>query len=68
MQGFIKRSECVALTGLSLTTIWRLEQAGSFPKRRKLSAGRVGWLHEEVIQWINSRETYSPTCLAEAKQ
>ncbi|MDY0384636.1 helix-turn-helix transcriptional regulator [Trichlorobacter sp.] len=42
---------------LSDTTIWRLEKAGKFPKRRQLSPGRVGWLASEVDAWIESRET-----------
>jgi prophage regulatory protein len=42
---------------LSPVTIWRLEKAGKFPKRRQLSPGRVGWLASEVDAWIESRET-----------
>lgn len=51
----LKRSEVVALVGLGFTTIWRLEKRGEFPARRKLSIGRVGWLHSEVQAWINER-------------
>jgi prophage regulatory protein len=35
--------------------IWRLEQAGTFPKRIKLGPNRVGWLLSEVEQWIEER-------------
>ncbi len=42
-------------TGLSRTTIWRLEQAGKFPRRRQLTPGRVGWLESEVLEWMESR-------------
>lgn len=41
---------------LSYVTIWRMENASSFPKRRKLSPGRVGWLASEVDAWIASRQ------------
>ncbi len=41
--------------GLSDSTISRLEREGLFPKRRKLSAGAVGWLAEEIDAWIASR-------------
>src|SRR5262245_31228642 len=34
------RSVC-ARTSLHRTTLWRLEQAGGFPKRRQISPGRV---------------------------
>ena len=39
----------------SRTHLMRLERAGEFPKRLKLSAGRVGWLASEVEAWINER-------------
>ena len=38
---------------LSPTTIWRLEKAGKFPKRRKISANRVAWVLSEVEDWIS---------------
>ncbi len=36
----------------------RLEKAGQFPKRVRLSShrtGRVGWLEDEIFFWIESR-------------
>jgi prophage regulatory protein len=36
----------------SRTTIWRLEKAGKFPKRRKVSPGRVGWLASEIEAFL----------------
>lgn len=36
----------------------RLEQAGQFPKRVRLSphrTGRVGWLEDEILAWIDSK-------------
>ncbi len=42
-------------TGLSRSTIWRLEQRGSFPQHRRLSLNAVGWLEEEIDTWIASR-------------
>ncbi|MDD2230779.1 MAG: AlpA family phage regulatory protein [Candidatus Cloacimonetes bacterium] len=55
IQAVLKRAEVVALVGLGYTTIWRLEKKGEFPARRKLSIGRVGWLHSEVQGWLDSR-------------
>lgn len=40
--------------GLARSTIWRAENAGDFPKRRRISAGAVGWLRCEVEAWVNS--------------
>lgn len=42
-------------TGLSRSTIWRLERLGRFPRRRRLSANIVAWLETEVAGWIESR-------------
>lgn len=44
------------ITGLSRTTIWRLEKDGCFPNRVRLSAGAIGWRLSEVMDWLNSRE------------
>jgi len=40
---------------LSRTQIWRLEKAGKFPRRIKLSDNAVGWDSVEVEQWLESR-------------
>lgn len=45
-----------SVTGLSLTTIWRLQKAGQFPPRVQLSPGRVGVPASAVEEWLNSRE------------
>ena len=44
-------------TGLSRSTIWRLERRGVFPKHRRLSANAVGWLEPEIDEWVRSRAT-----------
>jgi predicted DNA-binding transcriptional regulator AlpA len=35
--------------------IGRLEAAGQFPDRIQLGGGRVGWIENEVAEWIRSR-------------
>lgn len=42
-------------TGLSRSTIWRMERNGSFPKRVKASVNVVAWREDEVSEWIASR-------------
>jgi prophage regulatory protein len=42
-------------TGLSRSTVWRLERRGAFPKHIKVSANIVAWLEEDVIEWIQSK-------------
>lgn len=53
---FLTRKELREVVPLSLTTLWRLEKRGEFPPRRKISKIRVGWLHSEVMSWLNSRD------------
>src|ERR1019366_4406828 len=40
-------------TGLSRSTIWRLERHGDFPQHRRISANVVAWVEEEVMIWIH---------------
>jgi len=35
--------------------IARLEKAGEFPKRVKLGNNRVGWIEQEVLDWLQER-------------
>jgi prophage regulatory protein len=42
-------------TGLSRSTIWRLERQGEFPRHRRISPNAVGWLEHEVDAWIMRR-------------
>jgi prophage regulatory protein len=44
-----------ALVQLSRSTIWRLERANQFPKRRQLSPRTVAWSAAEVRSWLNTR-------------
>lgn len=52
----IRPKELSKITGLSRTTLWRLERRKEFPARRRLSSGSVGYLESEVLQWIQERE------------
>lgn len=53
----VRLGEVMARTGLSRTTLWRLERRGAFPPRRQLSPGTVGWIEAEVEAWILGRLT-----------
>jgi len=35
--------------------IAQLEKAGKFPKRVQLGPNRVGWVEEEVLDWLQAR-------------
>ncbi|SMY08069.1 helix-turn-helix transcriptional regulator [Flavimaricola marinus] len=35
--------------------IARMEKAGTFPKRIQLGPNRVGWVEDEVLDWLQPR-------------
>jgi prophage regulatory protein len=35
--------------------IQRLEDAGRFPRRVRLGQGRVGWVEQEVLDWLTEK-------------
>jgi prophage regulatory protein len=40
---------------LSRSTIWRMERAGQFPKRRRVSVNKVAWWEPEIEEWLRGR-------------
>ena len=52
---FLRIRQVIQLTGLSRMTIYRLELAGQFPKRRRLSENSVAWLETDIAAWADSR-------------
>ena len=42
--------------GLHKSTIYRLIDAKKFPKPIRLGPNAVGWLREEIDEWIATRE------------
>ncbi|CAC9620906.1 hypothetical protein [uncultured Gammaproteobacteria bacterium] len=51
----IRAKEVQNMTGLSRTTLWRLENKNEFPNRVGLGANSVGWKLSEVQNWIDKR-------------
>jgi prophage regulatory protein len=49
---FLRFSAVRERTGLSRSTIWRLERRGVFPKHRRISSNAVAWLEQEVNEWV----------------
>jgi prophage regulatory protein len=47
-------------TGLSRTTIWRLERRGDFPPHHLISPNAVAWVEEEVLEWLRARISAPP--------
>ena len=52
---FLRRPAVEKLTGLPRSSIYKLMEAGEFPKPVKLSAQAVAWLESEVLDWMNQR-------------
>ena len=46
----------------SYAQIDRLEAAGRFPKRIRLGPNRVGWIKQEIVDWINDRIAERASC------
>ncbi len=47
--------ELTSVVPYSPQHIRRLEQANQFPQRVRIGANRVGWVREEVEQWLSNR-------------
>ena len=50
----LRIKEIIEMTGISRTTIWRMERKGEFPARVKLGENSVGWRESEVNNWFKS--------------
>ena len=51
----IRRPTVQALTGLSRTTLYTLERAGSFPRHWMLTPRCAVWDEAEVLAWVSAR-------------
>jgi prophage regulatory protein len=48
----IRLPKTIEKTGLSRSTIYKLESLGDFPKKIKLSPRTMGFLESEVDKWL----------------
>ena len=48
----LRLQEVLRMTGLSRSTIDRLEASGRFPARRRPSPRTIGWLEDDVVGWL----------------
>jgi prophage regulatory protein len=51
----VRIAEVCKMTGLSRTTIWRLQHARDFPRRVQISWGAVGWHLSDIEEWMRHR-------------
>ncbi len=57
MDQIIRPRVMAALTGRSLTSLWRDEKAGLIPKRLRIGAQATGWTKSQYEAWLASRQT-----------
>jgi len=55
MMKLLSKRQLKELVLYSPQHIARLEKAGQFPKRVKLGNCRVGWIEDEVLDWLQQR-------------
>lgn len=53
MKTILSLKKVMEITGLSRTTIYRLERDGQFPKRGVIGKRKIGWLSVDVEKWID---------------
>jgi prophage regulatory protein len=51
----LRLPEVQKLSGLSRSSIYRLEGEGAFPKRVRLSERATAWRSDELLAWLNAR-------------
>ncbi|MFN3233408.1 MAG: helix-turn-helix transcriptional regulator [Alphaproteobacteria bacterium] len=51
----LRRKEVERVTGLSRSTIYQRMSNGTFPKPVPLGPQRVGWMENELVDWIEER-------------
>ena len=52
---YIRRPEVEKITALSRSTIYRLMDAGEFPKPIRLTKKAVAWSEADIFDWLASR-------------
>ena len=57
----LRAAQLADMLGVHRTTLWRWEQTGTFPHRRRFGPQTVGWLAGEVEQWIQSAPVVAAT-------
>lgn len=51
----IRMKEVVQMTGLSRSTLYRLQQMEEFPKAVKLGCRSVAWVRGDISDWIREK-------------
>jgi prophage regulatory protein len=57
---FIRPTEVLRMIGVSRTTLWRMVQAGAFPRPVRITDRIRGYLLEDVEAWMKARAEPRP--------
>lgn len=52
---FLNSAEVTQKTTLSRVQVWRMVRKNEFPSPVEITEGRVGWVQEEVEEWMRGR-------------
>ncbi|MDG0299254.1 helix-turn-helix transcriptional regulator [Klebsiella quasipneumoniae] len=52
----LSMAQTIKKTGLSRSTLERMEKEGTFPQRLTISEGRKGWHSKDVNLWMEAQE------------
>jgi prophage regulatory protein len=52
---FMMSDEVEARVPYSRAHLYRLEDQGEFPKRKRIGANRIAWVRAEIEQWLAKR-------------
>jgi prophage regulatory protein len=55
MKFFLNLDEVAASLSISRRGVQRLVQEGDFPKPRTITPRRIGWIPDEVKEWVKAR-------------
>lgn len=58
----MRLTEVMEVIGLSRASIYRLMEAGDFPRQFKIGMAAVGWLRCEVEEWVDERANARSPC------
>ena len=51
----LRIQQVLELVGLKKATVYQLHRTGQFPRKVKITSRAVGWVEEEVQQWLTER-------------
>ena len=56
----IRPKELMKKLGISHATLWRWSRANGFPAKVQLGPNAVGWIEEEIDDWILRQQVGQP--------